>query len=302
MTRPLPVRVVIATAGPAPHLARTLEAVGQGALPGEFVETVVVENGSGRSAEGAVAGAPASLRARHIHVERANKSNALNAALATISGGLVIFFDDDIEPHPLAVVAYARAAEASGRGAFFGGSCIPHYEERPPDWLRSFFPPSARGLDLRRRPHAAFLGFNWAAFVEDIKAVGGFDPSMGPGSVSGALGDETNMQERLLAAGGRKRNVPEAVVRHYIPADRCTVDWALGRFYQQGVARGLAARRRNARDVLVRSLLALAKNGGLYPVRAVQRDPVKLMRVRASLYGRAGVLRGYFSRPPAPGP
>lgn len=294
----VPVRIVIATAGPAPHLAYTLGAIGRGALPEGYVETVVVSNGEGSGAEAAVEAAPAALRVRHLHVERANKSNALNAALETIPDGLVVFFDDDIEPHPLAVAAYAQAAEASGGQAYFGGSCIPRFDDRPPDWLCRFFPPSAKGLNLRRRPHAMFVGFNWAAFVEDLRAAGGFNPALGPGSASGALGDETDMQLRLRVAGLRKWNVPEAVVLHHVPADRCTPAWALGRFYQQGLARGLAARRLGIHAEVARSLLALAKNGSLYPVRALQRDPVGMMRVRASLYSRAGVLRGYFVRPP----
>jgi hypothetical protein len=143
------------------------------------------------------------------------------------------------------------------------------------------------------------MGFNWAVYADEVKAAGGFDPRFGPGSPTGALGDETDLQRRLHARGARKVNVPEAIVAHAVPAERCTEAWALRRFYQQGVALGLAERQRGARAEAARSALALLKNGLLYPVSLAQRDAVAAMRARASLHGRAGFFRGYFARPVA---
>ena len=46
------------------------------------------------------------------------------------------------------------------------------------------------------------------------------------------------MQRRLLAAGLTGIYVPEARVWHYIPADRCSPDWAIERNYRHGVEHG----------------------------------------------------------------
>jgi GT2 family glycosyltransferase len=88
-----------------------------------------------------------------------------------------------------------------------------------------------------------FLGFNWAAFAEDLHAVGGFDYRKGPGSPTKSVGQETDMQERLLQAGRHGRYVPGAMVWHYVPRSRCSPDWALERAYRIGVQWGLTRTR-----------------------------------------------------------
>jgi hypothetical protein len=87
-----------------------------------------------------------------------------------------------------------------------------------------------------------FLGFNWAAFVPDLLAVGGFDPLFGPGAATGSVGQEWTMQQRLLEAGHTGRYVPDAEVWHWVPRERCTPRWAFERMYRDGISRGLQDR------------------------------------------------------------
>ena len=68
-----------------------------------------------------------------------------------------------------------------------------------------------------------YLGCNWAAFTGDLRAAGGFDANFGPGSPTGATGQEAEMQERLLARGVRQVDVPDALVWHYVPEERSTL-------------------------------------------------------------------------------
>ncbi|MEA3377273.1 MAG: hypothetical protein U9R72_13870 [Chloroflexota bacterium] len=111
-------------------------------------------------------------------------------------------------------------------------------------WLREYLPPSAKGLrykeeDVRGDRFCYFLGVNWAAFVADLQATGGFNPDFGPGSPTASRGQETEMQKRLWESGVKQVYVPEAKVWHYVPQDRCSPRWALGRGFQHGVERGL---------------------------------------------------------------
>lgn len=47
------------------------------------------------------------------------------------------------------------------------------------------------------------------------------------------------MQVRLLQAGLVGRYVPGAMVWHFVPASRCSREWALTRAYRKGIAQGL---------------------------------------------------------------
>ena len=144
------------------------------------------------------------LGVRYLFEAAGNKSKALNAALAQIDEGLVVFLDDDVRVGPDLLEVYAGAARRVGAGQFFGGPVEAEYEEAPPDWLIEFLPASARGwrprdpAEVKLKP--LFLGFNWAAFASDLRRVGGFSERLGPGSDAG-VGDEREMQLSLVAAG-----------------------------------------------------------------------------------------------------
>ena len=242
--------VVIATREREALLARTLAALALCRRPEGFSGTIVVENGRRGGTEALVRAAPASLDARYLFESAGNKSKALNTALAQIGEGLVVFLDDDIRVGPDLLEAYTEAARSSeyaasdGRGTrhFFGGPVEAEYENAPPDWLIEFLPASARGWrpndPAEVRQKALFLGFNWAAFASDLRRVGGFSERLGPGSDAG-VGDEREMQISLIAAGLEGQFVPQALVHHWVPRDRCSPQWTLERAYRNGVRRGL---------------------------------------------------------------
>jgi hypothetical protein len=235
-----PITVVIATAGERLDLlGRTLESLTQCDLPNNYRETVVIENGVPRGVRRIVSEFEGTLNARYMFLERANKSAALNAALNTLGSGLGVFYDDDIRVSTQGLASYAAMAAKHGPAHFFGGPTRCDYETEPPGWLIPGLPSSAKGWSLSgsETRRTLFLGFNWAAFVEDILAAGGFDTRFGPGSATGATGQETNMQQRLSANHARPIYVPDAPVWHYVPAHRANSRWGLERSYREGIAR-----------------------------------------------------------------
>ena len=297
---------LIPTHGRPTLLGRTLASLAACRLPEGYREAVVVENGIRAGAEAVVAeaaGAHPHLSLRYMHVERANKSHALNEALATVEDGLVVFFDDDVRLEPGVLEAYAEAADETGAGHYFGGSMGVDYEHEPPDWVRRLLPLSARGVDLRE-PHRewhVYLGANWAAFTEDLRATGGFNDSYGPGSTSGATGQEADMQERLLARGVRQVDVPDALVWHYVPEERSSLRWLIRRKYRGGMQHGQTARTDGDPDVLnkvrghlVRCALSTIK-------RAVLLDRAGWWQAFLALSYWAGAWRGYSQHKAAPG-
>ena len=239
--------IVIATAERSELLGRTLDSLARCRLPPSHCRTLVVENGEPCGAADVVRDCDPVLMAHYLYEPLANKSQALNRALAELDDCLIVFADDDVRFDEQTICRYDEAARAAGAGAqpgyFFGGPTGCDYDAEPPAWLKEFLPNSARGwkLDGGQQTVAkpSFLGFNWAAFAHDLKDAGGFNPLKGPGSPSNSVGQETDMQRRLLDRGLRGLYIPDAKVWHHVPAARCSDEWASQRAYRSGVCIGL---------------------------------------------------------------
>lgn len=242
------VAVVIPTCGRPALLDRTLASLAAAHRPARYAGTWVVENGGLDPLVAEIVSRwAAPLGAAHVSMPDGNKSAALNAMLERLGDELIVFLDDDVRVDEGVLAAYVRAdEEAAAARVFFGGPTLVDYEVPPPEWLRTYLPPSAVGWQWRGDPNHVdapeFLGFNWAARAEDLRHVGGFDAAFGPGARTGATGQERDMQRRLLEAGWRGRYVSQAPVWHYVPRDRCSRGWALKRAFRNGVSEGLYSR------------------------------------------------------------
>ena len=281
------VSVVLATREREELLARTLASLALCRRPDNFGGTFVVENGKRAGTEDVVREAPAGLDARYLFEPVGNKSRALNAALAQIDDGLIVFLDDDVRVGPGLLEEYAAAARRAGAGHFFGGPVAADYEEAPPDWLIQFLPLSARGWHPDERTLATkpfFLGFNWAVFAGDLRRVGGFSEQFGPGSDSG-VGDESDVQRRLAATGLKGVCVPEALVLPLGAAGSMLAGMDAGtrvpqRHSERAVERG---RRRHHRRVPARPRQAHRRNLGTFPDAAAEPGARRAVRGRVQV-------------------
>ena len=243
----IPLVILIASHGRPVLLGRALRSVAACDRPPGYAGCVVVENGPAAGAEAVVAEVAAEdpgAGLRYMHVARANKSAALNAALADVPAEtLCVFFDDDVDVSPQTLQAFVDAAAvARPSRAFFGGVFDVRYEaEPPPLWLHPLLPRSAKGV-ARGSEMGDFLGFNWAAFACDLRATGGFDPEVGPGAPSGATGQEAVMQRRLRANGLVGIRVDDAHVTHFVPPERATAAWACRRRFRRGLSDSVSRR------------------------------------------------------------
>lgn len=296
--------VLVPTHGRPKLLKRTLNSLAQCALLALYHELVVIENGSRAGAEQVVGELPERLNARYMHREQGNKSFALNEALETIEDGMVVFFDDDVRVASDILIQYARAAGKNGRQGFFGGPTDVDYEAPPPDWLKPYLPGSARGWGLKGlevESHPWFLGSNWAAFAKDLKQLGGFDTSIGVGSAINAVGEETDMQKRLVAIGAEQVFVPGAKVWHYVPEERCSKQWVIRRYYRLGTTHGLQKMLNDEYKIFpwwtikewARYAAVAAKQAAFRNSREAFGAAVKANRIRGILMG---ALKGYHMK------
>lgn len=293
-----PMTILIPTYGRPTLLGRTLASLGVCRLPKSYTEAIVIENGSRAGAEAVVAEVAEvhpHLKLRYLHVERANKSHALNEALATVGDGLVVFFDDDVRLDPGVLEAYSEAAEHNSEHAFFGGPFGCDYEEAPPGWLLPLLPSSAKGVrfDGRERPDY-YLGFNWAAYGHELLSIGGFNPDFGPGSPTGARGQESEMQRRLRQAGARPVDVAKACVWHYVPTERCTPEWAVSRMYRSGLGSGARARQGKGARLLRQAVGTILTESPRYAVAVIRGQYPQAVLSKGALALWLGYLRAYW--------
>jgi GT2 family glycosyltransferase len=286
--------VMIPTAGRSELLHMTLASLVKCRKPEIYHGTILVENGPKTGAEKVARAFEKELNLRHLYVPAGNKSNALNEAMKNVNDCLIFFTDDDVKLDPGILNAYAEAAEGRHGGEFYGGPFEAEYARKPDQWILEFLPLSAVGWNLGKEPayidkSSLFIGFNWAAFDRDIKRCGGFNVLYGPGSNTGAVGQETEMQKRLLENGLRGRYVPEAKVWHFVPPEKCSTAFTAKRAYKWGIQGGLD---------YDGSLTELCKNGLVHGVTALlalaNKEPHRRFKPFYKLCFSTGMIKGNF--------
>jgi GT2 family glycosyltransferase len=246
LTMTTPLYVVIAACGQPALLARTLQSLTACDKPSNYAGALVVENGPPAGLEQIVRQFPAEQQIRYLYSQPANKSLALNRALAALGDALVVFTDDDVRFSQQTLLAYAAGSAGRSAGEFYGGPIVPDYETAPPArWLVPLLPRSAGGWALDVGPktpiaEAEFIGPNWAAFARDVLAVGGFDTRLGPGSHMVAPGEDTEIQVRLLAHRVRGFYLPDAAMHHLVRAANVLPEFAFLRAERNGICWGIS--------------------------------------------------------------
>ena len=226
-------------------LERTLRCVRDALERVENVEVLLLLNGPVNRAPEIAADLERQRLLVCVRVDSPIKTVALNLAVNRIGRGPILFLDDDVcFPSDLFAV-YQEVFRHHGSGNYFGGMTTCEYQHPPSPWLVRFLPASARGLamsgDKIPTRFYGFLGFNWAAYVEDIVLAGGFRETIGPGTAIPA-GDESEMQIAMVRLGHSPVYVGSALVTHYVPVSRCNVRWVLGRHYYGSYIAGMRAR------------------------------------------------------------
>ena len=233
--------IIIPTCQRGELLVRTLQCLVDADLPDSVTRVIVVENGKKDEAEAKAASFSGKLPVEYLYTPVGSKCAALNLALESCDGEFVVFFDDDVRIDPGCVRAYAEAAKGKTCGEFYAGKCNVDYDVPPPEWLKHYLPYSAKGWcygeAIRDLNEPLALGFNWAAFADDIKKAGSFNPDIGPGRLI-SIGDETDLQRVMLDQGVKGVYLPAGLVWHHVPADRCSTEWTLERNRRMGLLVG----------------------------------------------------------------
>jgi glycosyltransferase involved in cell wall biosynthesis len=237
--------VVLATRDRAGPLGRVLDRFAALQSPAGGWKLVVVDNGSTDDTPAVLAGFADRLPLQVVREPRSGMNAALNAALGSLSGDLMVKADDDVLPSPDWLVQYRKAADAHPECSVFGGTVEPAWPSALPAWL------SERAANFGilyaqcRHPAGAcrladIYGPNWALRSAVFASGMHFDERIGPDSARKLypMGGETELFARLETQGHRGWFVPEAAVRHIVRPDQLTEDWILHRAYLSGFGNG----------------------------------------------------------------
>jgi glucosyl-dolichyl phosphate glucuronosyltransferase len=213
-------------------------------------EVIVVDNGSvDHTAEvvrGYQAGFPAPLHL--LHEGRPGKSHALSRALAVARTAVLAFLDDDITVGQGWLDAI-RSTMIDPSVALMGGRVTARWEASVPMWMRQAPDQHPRlGAPLGLLEYAAnvvelgprtVLGANMAVRRDVFDSVGGFATHLG--KLRGTLlsGEDHEFCLRVQRAGFKAIYAPDAIVHHWVPADRARVGYFLHWFYWSGITNAI---------------------------------------------------------------
>lgn len=246
--------IVIPTFNRADLLERTLASIHQ-ADPVEDldVRVVVVDNNSTDRTADTVRRHEASFGGRLTYVfeSRPGRSNALNAGIAASDGELVGMIDDD-EEIDSSWFRVIRAVFAQPDIDFIGGPCLPRWGAPRPAWLSMERPAIVgwiEGGDEVREYEPGFegilMGGNAVVRRALLRRVGPYAAKLGrAGSHQLMSGEDREMHDRLIRAGGRGQFRPELRIYHFVPPERLTKQYHRRWVFWHGVSLGLLDRTR----------------------------------------------------------
>ena len=300
------VTIAICTRNRAASLAQTLDSIAAMTVPSAAAwELVVVNNNSSDETDSVVDRYKTELPIRREFEPRDGVSNARNRAVATAKGKYILWTDDDVLVDQDWLGTYVDAFRRWPDAVLFGGKIIPQFEEPVPPWITDTFDiisgvfafrdfgdvPVPFTLEGRRIP----FGSNYAVRA-DQQRLYPFNPDLGPRPGKPIYGEETEIIESILRAGGTGYWVPEAGVRHCIPQQRQTFRYINS--YFAGYGRYLAYRDRDGgtprllgapRWLWRRMCVDLAR----YYIRRINAEPSTWMANRVSCAVDRGMLEFY---------
>lgn len=300
--------VALATHNGVPTLPRVLDGYLAATPPPCDWRLIIVDNASTDDIAAVLARYRDRLPIVFLTEPRRGKNRALNAAIPSFMGSLVVLTDDDAIPAPDFLVRWSRAADAHPDYAMFGGAVRPAWPDAPPAWLLSSTVEMTAAFSITPTIPAGpiepemIFGPNMAVRREVFEQGLTFDEDIGPNGRAYAMGSETFLTLRIARLGHRAWFLPDIVVEHIIRPRQLTPEWLRQRALNFG--RGLyrhsrlkhqdeetphllgvprwMARRRLERDL--RAHLQLASS-------VLARDPARITGAR----WWAAMARGWWS-------
>jgi GT2 family glycosyltransferase len=181
---------------------------------GNSLEVVVVDNGSTDATAEICAGFNSVLSLQYVREDRRGKSRALDRGIGAARGEVVAFTDDDCRVDVSWLKALVDKFAADPELSGIGGR-VELYNADDRNFTTITHP---NIVDVNTTPVSLFvpliIGANMAFRANVLKAVGGFDVRLGPGSRFGAVSEDMDYVYRAYRKKFKIVYFPEIIVFH----------------------------------------------------------------------------------------
>ncbi|MBO4571325.1 MAG: glycosyltransferase family 2 protein [Bacteroidales bacterium] len=297
------ISLVVCTYNRDRFIGTTLDRIASCTVPEEGFEIVLVDNNSSDSTASvcaSIAAAHPEVRYRYFLETSQGLSYARNRGIAEAEGDIIVFLDDDsfVEPDYLVRLS-VRMADYPDAAAF-GGRIDPLFESgKAPEWLCKWTLSWVSAIDNGdvvslfkggKYPIGANMGFRSSV----LKAMPGFDTSLGRTGKNLLGGEEKEIFGRISSSGGLIYYFPDVRVQHVIPERRTTRDYIIRFARGIGYSEYVRCSRKGGSALLKRRFSELVKWGAtlvLWPLYLLRGRPAC---GNALVLFRANVSRGLF--------
>ncbi len=206
-------------------------------------EIIIVDNNSTDGTEKLIRSYATSFKTRLIYLKekRQGKSHALNLAITTSRGDVLVFTDDDVILDPKWLNEIMRSFKENEIDVL-GGRTLPLYSAQTPEWVRQnqfhlsgpivSYDYGEDTIDYSSGKIPKFIGAN-VAFKKDLfVAAGLYNIDLGVGR--GIFGEDTEMFLRIVRLGKRVFYNGKALVWHTVDPKRMTLKYVARWFFQYG--------------------------------------------------------------------
>lgn len=195
-------------------------------------DLLVVDNASTDNTKGVVESFHDRLPIRYVFEPKLGLSNARNCAVNQARGRFIVWIDDDVRVDPGWLAGYSRGISENPQADIFGGVIEPLFEVPPPTWMKQVWPMISKYHAIRSIPEGGGSieseclpnGANFGIRAE-VQRHYRYDPSQGRMGHELFSGEESTMIRRILNDGGKGIWLPDARVRHFLPASRMTLKY-----------------------------------------------------------------------------
>ena len=169
-------------------------------------------------------------------------SHARNRGIATATGDVIIFIDDDVDLPPEFLDEYAKAWRRWPDAVAIGGKVVLKWISERPAWLNEELSGLLGTTTSRDEEHKCvgpkfdIVGCNMSFRRDVFEHLGQFNLELGYSGDYQAGNEENDFLRRIEQAGGAIVHSPKPWLYHLIESDKLTREYFLRRYFNQGVA------------------------------------------------------------------
>ncbi len=233
------ISAAICTRDRADYLRKAVESLTEQSLDAANFEIIVVDNGSSDDTKQVVTEEFSSVsNLRYLYEPVPGLSRARNLAWQSAEGEYIVYLDDDAIANPNWMNGYLETFRAQDVAAV-GGDVFPLWEAPRPDWLHDRLLSMLSVYQLSETPtilspDQAVAGCNVGYTVADLRAVGGFNESLGRTGKGLLSGEESLLREELEKRSRHTLYEPSLSVEHHVAPSRLNKSWFRRRAFDGG--------------------------------------------------------------------